>query len=214
VTTRLTATQVADLVRRAPDTRLLDVRSGAEFETAHIPGSYNVPLADLDEHGASIASITEHVVLVCQTGGRASRANETLIDLGMSNVAVMEGGIEAWERGGHRLRRFASSKWSIERQVRFAAGLIVATAVLASLFVPAAKWLAFGVGFGLVFAALTNTCAMGALLLRLPYNRGSGSCDVESMVARLRQGAVAAHDGVAHDGMAHDGMAHDGMDGR
>jgi hypothetical protein len=42
------------------------------------------------------------------------------------------------------------------------------------------------VGAGLVFAALTNTCAMGMLLAKLPYNRGS-SCAIDTAVERLRR---------------------------
>ena len=36
----------------------------------------------------------------------------------------------------------------------------------------------------LTFAALTNTCAMGMLLSRLPYNRGAG-CDAQTVVSQL-----------------------------
>ena len=38
------------LRQRDPLVRILDVRTGGEFETAHIPGSYNVPLETLVEH--------------------------------------------------------------------------------------------------------------------------------------------------------------------
>lgn len=37
---------------------------------------------------------------------------------------------------------------------------------------------------GLVFAGMTDTCAMGMLLARLPYNRAS-SCDTESIGRRF-----------------------------
>ena len=37
---------------------------------------------------------------------------------------------------------------------------------------------------GLTFAAVTNTCAMGMLLAKLPYNRGA-SCDLRTVVAQL-----------------------------
>ncbi|WP_243711113.1 hypothetical protein [Actinomadura sp. KC216] len=43
--------------------------------------------------------------------------------------------------------------------------------VLASTVVEPAKWLA-ALGAGLTVAALTNTCAMGIALAKLPYNRG------------------------------------------
>lgn len=53
-----------------------------------------------------------------------------------------------------------------------------------TVHMPGAKWVAFAVGAGLAFAALTNTCAMGMLLARLPYNRGA-TCDLSTVVALL-----------------------------
>ena len=46
------------------------------------------------------------------------------------------------------------------------------------------KWLAAGVGFGLVFSAVSNTCAMGTVLGKLPYNRAAG-CDIDTALAEL-----------------------------
>ena len=40
-----------------PDLRILEVRTGGEFETMHIPGSYNVPLDTLGEHVRDLASV-------------------------------------------------------------------------------------------------------------------------------------------------------------
>ncbi len=61
---------------RAPDdVTVIDVRTPAEFETAHIAGSYNVPLNLLGEHAREFAArLDRKVVLVCQSGTRASRA--------------------------------------------------------------------------------------------------------------------------------------------
>jgi hypothetical protein len=41
-----------------------------------------------------------------------------------------------------------------------------------------------GIGSGLAYAALSNACAMGMLLARLPYTRGP-SCGLDTIVARL-----------------------------
>lgn len=56
--------------------------------------------------------------------------------------------------------------------------------VLVSIVVPPAKWVAAALGAGLTVAALTNSCAMGALLSRLPYNR-RGSADPRAAVEQL-----------------------------
>jgi rhodanese-related sulfurtransferase len=184
---------VRRLLDDGADVRVIDVRTGGEFETAHIPGSYNVPLDTLGEHREEIRRhVSETVVLVCQSGNRASQAERKLAEIGMSNVHVLEGGIAAWQAGGGPVNR-GRQRWSLERQVRLVAGLIVLLAVTASAAVPPLKWLAGFVGAGLTFAAVSNTCAMGTVLGKLSYNRG-GSCDTDLIVAQLTGGAPARSD--------------------
>ena len=165
--------------------RIIDVRTPAEFETAHIPGAYNVPLDLLREHRTELrAHLDEDVVLVCRSGARATQAGQTLADAGLPNVKVLTGGILAWQ-AAHAPVNAGRPRWDLERQVRLLAGTIVLVSILASIAVPAIKWVAALLGAGLAVAALTNTCAMGMLLGKLPYNRGS-SCDLDSIVAQLR----------------------------
>jgi len=64
------------------------------------------------------------------------------------------------------------------------AGSIVASSVLGSLAFPKLKWVAAAVGSGLALAAVSNSCAMGMLLSKLPYNRGA-ACDAQSVVSQL-----------------------------
>lgn len=164
--------------------RILDVRTVGEFETAHIAGAYNVPLDLLREHRDEIIKhLDDEVVLVCRSGQRAAQAEETLRASGLGNVHILDGGIIAWEAKGFGVNRGAQ-RWDLERQVRLVAGSLVLGTVLGSIAVPRLKWLAAGVGGGLTFAALSNTCAMGTLLSKLPYNRGA-SCDAQSVVAQL-----------------------------
>ena len=173
--------------RLATDTapRVLDVRTPAEFETAHVPGSYNVPLDNLREHRAELqAHLDEDVVLVCRTGGRAEQAEKALAEVGLPGLRVLEGGMVAWESNGAPVNR-GKQTWELERQVRLVAGSIVLSSVLGSIVVPELKWVAGGVGAGLTFAALSNTCAMGMLLAKMPWNRRGDSCDMDGVVKAL-----------------------------
>jgi rhodanese-related sulfurtransferase len=161
------------LRRDHPHVRVIDVRSPSEFSVRHIPGSRNVPLADIAEHLAELtAPDVGPVVLVCETGGRARTAQRRLAAAGLPSVHVLTGGAAGWEASGRALVRAAAGRapWALERQVRLVAGGIVAAAVAASVVWPPARFLAGAVGAGLVIAALTDTCAMGAALARLPYN--------------------------------------------
>ncbi|MGV0644154.1 rhodanese-like domain-containing protein [Mycolicibacterium sp. XJ2546] len=164
--------------------RVLDVRTPGEFETAHIAGAYNVPLDLLREHRDEISRhLDQDVVLVCRSGQRAAQAEQTLRDAGLTNVHILAGGITAWEAKGFVVNRGAE-RWDLERQVRLVAGGLVVSSILGSVAVPRLKWLAGAIGGGLTFAALSNTCAMGMLLSKLPYNRGA-SCDAQTIVAQL-----------------------------
>jgi hypothetical protein len=61
---------------------------------------------------------------------------------------------------------------SLERQVRIAAGsLVVLGTVLGAFVHPAFLGLPAFVGAGLIFAGVTDTCGMGMLLARMPWNR-------------------------------------------
>ena len=51
---------------------------------------------------------------------------------------------------------------------------------------PPARYVAGVLGAGLVFAAVTNTCAMGMALARLPYNRRAvATCDMPTVVSQI-----------------------------
>jgi hypothetical protein len=80
--------------------------------------------------------------------------------------------------------RRGQARWDIERQVRLVAGSIVLISIIVSIWVPAARFVAGFIGAGLTFAALSNTCAMGMLLSKLPYNRAN-TCDVNAVVDQL-----------------------------
>ncbi len=170
-TSTIHASELRQLVTEDPHTRILDVRTGAEFESVHIPGSFNVPLDLLAEHVRDVARLGHPVVLVCQTGNRAATAQEKLNAAGKTNLRVLEGGVGAWQSAGGEIVK-GEEKWGLERQVRGVAGGLVLTSILASIRFPKVRFLAGGVGFGLLFSAVTNTCTMGMLLAKLPYNRG------------------------------------------
>ena len=164
-------------LERAPGGfRLLDVRTPAEFETAHIAGSVNVPVDRVAEHAAALAAGNGPVVLVCRSGQRAERARTPLQQGGVPQLTVLDGGLQAWLAGGHAVVR-GRARMSLERQVRIVAGAISAVGALLALVVsPLFALIPAFVGGGLVFAGLTDTCAMASVLSRLPYNN-TASCD-------------------------------------
>jgi len=156
--------------------QLVDVREGSEVDALRVEGALNLPLSRL-EALASRIDRDRPVFLLCRSGGRAATAAEKLHSLGVKDIRVIEGGILAWESAGKPVVRGESRVWSMERQVRFTAGLFVATGVALGYALDKRFYLlAAFVGGGLMFSALTDTCAMAVVLGRLPWNRGKGSC--------------------------------------
>lgn len=150
---------------------LLDVRTPAEYEQAHIEGSVLKPLSSLlSADIASLVAEKSNCVVVCQSGNRARQAAEKLISAGISQVQVLDGGIAGWQSAGLPLK-YGKAMISLERQVRIAAGLLVLVGALLGYFIhPAWITLSAFVGAGLVFAGITNTCGMGLFLARMPWN--------------------------------------------
>ena len=167
-----------------PAVHVIDVRTPGEFETGHIEGSYNVPLDLLGEHVADLAALDHRVVLVCQSGARATKALDQLVAAGKSNLRLLQGGMTAWTSSGNRVARTNATRWGMERQVRLVAGGIVLASIAGSVLFPPARYIAGFVGAGLTFAAITDTCAMGMALAKLPYNRGA-SCDMGTILNQL-----------------------------
>ncbi len=180
------ASQLRQLISEDPLIRVLDVRTGGEFDTVHIPGSYNVPLDTLAEHTHDLAQLDHPVVLVCKSGARADQAHGKLSGAGKQRLHLLDGGLDAWVASGGDVARGSSETWAMDRQVRLVAGSISLVGILGSIFVPKAKWLAGAVATGLTFSAVSNTCAMGNALGRLPYNKGAG-CDVDAVLTEMRK---------------------------
>ncbi|MFP4634500.1 MAG: rhodanese-like domain-containing protein [Nitriliruptoraceae bacterium] len=166
----------SELKPRLNEAAIIDVRTPGEFESIHLPGSKNRPLDQLDEHIEEIRSLAEEereVVLVCRGGNRAHQAQEQLAEAGLPVMPILEGGLLAWQATDGPVVQDVI-RWDLERQVRLVAGSLVLLSVLASLVFPPAVFVAGFVGAGLMFAAISNTCAMGMLLSKLPYNRPKG----------------------------------------
>jgi len=177
-------TTLIDWMKDPDAVTVLDVRSPAEFETRHITGSYNLPLDLVGEHAAQLAArLDRKVVLVCQSGVRASQAQQRLAGTGMDNLHVLTAGVPGYAAAGGQVVH-GRPRWTLERQVRLVAGGLVVAGVVASRWAPKAGRLAGAVGTGLTISALTDTCTMGRVLSALPYNRGTHT-DAQQLLNQL-----------------------------
>jgi rhodanese-related sulfurtransferase len=182
----ISPTMLADLRRKGDKVTLIDVRTPAEFGEVHVDFAHNIPLDRLDAQAVTaLSGGAGPVYFVCKSGTRSQRACEKLRAAGLAHVVSVEGGTAACEAAGVPVIR-GRKVMALERQVRIAAGSLVAAGAALAAFGPESpvNWHAIGaglagfVGCGLVFAGITDTCGMGMLIARMPWNQSSGSCSV------------------------------------
>lgn len=168
----ISASEFGERLAADPNVRVIDVRTPVEFQEVHLQAARNIPLDRID------SSVTESLkeadgttYVVCQSGKRGEQACRKLDAEGVRNVVNVAGGTRACVEAGLPVGR-GRAVMSLERQVRIAAGLLVLIgAVLAMTVHVAFAGLSAFVGAGLVFAGLTDTCGMGMLLARMPWNQ-------------------------------------------
>jgi len=86
--------------RKAPI--IVDVRSGIEFRSGHIPGSIHAPLWKILLRVAQLPSDkSAELVLTCEHGPRAQLAKGLLASMGYRNIILLAGHMAAWRQGGH-----------------------------------------------------------------------------------------------------------------
>lgn len=181
----ISATEAAEQCR-ATGAVILDVRTPAEFEAVHANIARNVPLDRLDPDSlpSEFRRGSEPVFVICQSGARGQKACEKLTAAGW-HVVNVDGGTTAWETAGLPVVR-GRKTMSLERQVRIAAGFLVFAGVALGWFVqPGFFGLSAFVGAGLMFAGITDTCAMGMLIAKMPWNqRGASHCPAGQPASR------------------------------
>lgn len=165
---------LAEICRRNEKFSLIDVRTPKEFEEVHLVAASNWPLDKLDPAEVMKqrnGSASEPLYVICRSGGRSRQACEKLVAAGLANVITVDGGTLACVEAGLPVVRGAKMM-SLERQVRIVAGSLVLIGAVLGYFVhPWFIGLSAFIGAGLVFAGITDTCGMGMLLARMPWNQ-------------------------------------------
>jgi rhodanese-related sulfurtransferase len=94
-----------ELLRKHPETLLLDVRERTEFDAAHIKGALNVPRGILEaacewDYFETEPELVEArkrpVVVVCRSGHRSALAALVMGQIGYEDVYSLKLGIRGW----------------------------------------------------------------------------------------------------------------------
>ena len=86
-------------LRGASPPLVIDVREPREFQRGHIPQALLFPLSKLLSETPDLPR-DRPLVCVCRSGRRSTRAASLLRNQGHDKVAVLQGGMLAWETAG------------------------------------------------------------------------------------------------------------------
>jgi len=86
---------------------VIDVRETEEFAAgSRLAGARNIPLGELEAKlPAAVKNKALPLILVCSTGGRASRALPIVKKLGYEQAQVLAGGLKAWKEANLPLEK-------------------------------------------------------------------------------------------------------------
>lgn len=101
---------VAETLAKSTDknVQIVDIRDVRELRNGTVSGSYHAPRCMLEfwvdpespYHKKIWADESKEFILFCGAGWRSALAAKTLQDMGMTNVAHIDGGYEAWVNAG------------------------------------------------------------------------------------------------------------------
>jgi rhodanese-related sulfurtransferase len=179
----ITPRDASALAGKNPQVKFLDVRSALEFGQVHIKDAINVPIDMLFAKINDLSQSKQGYIVLCRTGNRSPMAADMLMQSGIHGVKVMQGGMTRWQKESLLVIK-GEGGVSLERQVRLIAGsLVLSGIILAWLLHWAFIFIPVIVSCGLIFSGLSDTCFMGMLLMKLPYNKklyktklGGGTC--------------------------------------
>lgn len=149
--------------------KLVDVRTGFEFKSGHIPGSVHLPGPALS-HAAVHFEPEVPVVLICAAGHRAKVCQNLLADSGL-NTLVLDGGTGAWQAEGLPIVNSPRQRISPVRQAFFIASLMIFAGLYLGLTQSQTWFILAGLpGFGLMLTSVTGFCPMEWILSKAPWN--------------------------------------------
>ena len=170
---KISVEELKKIMDDSGEVQLVDVRSSQEYLSARITQAQFTPITHFD-HYAPLLDREREVYAMCGGGGRAGEFCRMLERLGGYSPVVVEGGMRAWMERGYPVEIGPKQMWSLERQTRFGAGLLVLLGVVLGAVAHPGFFLLSGfIGLGLMFAAVTNFCGFSILLSKMPWNKQS-----------------------------------------
>lgn len=159
------------------DLCLVDVRTAAEVRGEALPGIITMPLDELDADKLQAvidrrSQGEQPIYLICQSGKRAQLAADKLAGKLRQPLIIVDGGMNAIKQTGINYLQSHEPIISLERQVRIVSGALIILGIVLGFIVHAGFFgLSAFVGAGLMFSGITDSCAMGMMIAKAPWNK-------------------------------------------
>lgn len=101
---KVSVEQAKELIKRG-DVKVIDVRTPTEYQGGHIPEATSVPLDNVLARPRDVLPGDGHILFVCQVGQRSAIAAEMAAAVGLADLYNLEGGTDAWIKGGNQVAR-------------------------------------------------------------------------------------------------------------
>ena len=89
----ITYEEAIEIIKKYPETKLVDVRSIQEYNENHLKGAISIPIYDIKEITKIIKNRDNIIILYCQTGARSRKAEKVLSDLCYTNIYTIKRGL-------------------------------------------------------------------------------------------------------------------------
>ena len=100
------ANELAERMKSKKSPPVIDVRSGGEFGSGHIPGAIHAPTWKILVNKANLPEDKHaEMVVTCELGPRALMAQKLLNIYGYRKVTLLEGHMAEWRRAGRPLEK-------------------------------------------------------------------------------------------------------------
>jgi phage shock protein E len=107
---QMTPAELATRLQTDTAPLVLDVRSQAEYSQGHIPGAIHIQHHELTERLDELPiRPTEDIIVYCEAGVRAARAEKILEAAGFESVRPLDGHMRAWRQQQRPIARPNSS---------------------------------------------------------------------------------------------------------
>lgn len=158
---------------------IVDVREPDEHAREHIKGAQLNPMSRFNPSEIRFKP-GQSVVFQCRSGRRSADVLRLVASNPPAGAQLfnLTGGINAWKQSNLPVRENTKvSGISVMRQVQLIIGLCVLLGSALAWFIhPAFVAIPAFFGAGLTFAGATGTCALAAIVAKLPWNRSAAGC--------------------------------------